>query len=334
LDDKEYIVPTYGYIPTIIDFGFSSVNLEGKQIGTKGYEEYGILTTMVPGYDMFKFLLFALDNAQSYPIYDSIIQLLKFYGRREPYRILTVGHDGVRQALNEFCALGTYSEISKYTPKMFADWIQDTYTTPIERLERKIYIPLNFTPLNEAYYSLLKDEDYGKLQDRELISQCMKGTLSSYVFTLYNKYLLLQYKSVYPEQIEELDLILASNKSVLMQQDKLVFEKYTSIPLLTERELNLSISSVLTYNIPLRQSYREIKKTLEVYKSVLQFRKQVTYYLEMMYMILEMKLEETEPVYQELLTEFKRSPQYLLWKKSINRINQSARWSETLAQLL
>ncbi|CCV01792.1 tyrosine kinase [Invertebrate iridescent virus 22] len=110
--DNIILVPTtkclkislYGYIytikhtqkPVIIDFGLSSVCTKGKTLGQKSLETKGIYPHLSPGYDIYVFLLFCLDVAQSSnsSIFKGITDLLLFFKVETnlPLNLLTNNH--------------------------------------------------------------------------------------------------------------------------------------------------------------------------------------------------------------------------------------------------
>lgn len=86
-DSLEISLYGYNYIikhaqkPVIIDFGLSSVHTKGQTLGQKSLETKGIHPHLSPGYDIYVFLLFCLDIAQSsnMSIFKGITDLLLFF---------------------------------------------------------------------------------------------------------------------------------------------------------------------------------------------------------------------------------------------------------------
>lgn len=72
----------YDYKPVMIDFGLSSIHVNGQTIGQIKLESKGIFNHISPGYDIYVFLLFCLDVSQScsnLSIFKGIIDLLVFF---------------------------------------------------------------------------------------------------------------------------------------------------------------------------------------------------------------------------------------------------------------
>jgi len=69
------------YKPIMIDFGLSSVHTKGYTIGQKNLEAKGIYNRLSPGYDIYIFLLFCIDIAQSsnISVFKGITDLLLFF---------------------------------------------------------------------------------------------------------------------------------------------------------------------------------------------------------------------------------------------------------------
>lgn len=71
----------HDYKPVMIDFGLSSIHSKGQTIGQKSLENKGIFDHLSPGYDIYVFLLFCVDVAQSsnMSIFKGITNLLLFF---------------------------------------------------------------------------------------------------------------------------------------------------------------------------------------------------------------------------------------------------------------
>jgi hypothetical protein len=80
LHGYNYIIKN-NYKPVMIDFGLSSVHSKNQTLGQKSLESKGIYNHLSPGYDIYVFLLFCLDVAQSsnISIYKGITDLLLFF---------------------------------------------------------------------------------------------------------------------------------------------------------------------------------------------------------------------------------------------------------------
>lgn len=86
---KSIEISLYGYNytiihdfkPVMIDFGLSSIHTKGQTLGQKSLETKGIYNHLSPGYDIYVFLLFCVDIAQSsnMSIFKGITDLLLFF---------------------------------------------------------------------------------------------------------------------------------------------------------------------------------------------------------------------------------------------------------------
>lgn len=77
---QNYVVK-HAYKPVMIDFGLSSIHTKGHTLGQKSLETKGIYNYLSPGYDIYIFLLFCIDIAQSsnMSIFNGITDLLTFF---------------------------------------------------------------------------------------------------------------------------------------------------------------------------------------------------------------------------------------------------------------
>jgi len=177
-DDLTYTVPmgpwdvtvkTHKNIPVIIDFGFTTVHTKhGHHVHNAHnlHEKYGIIGSFVPGYDLYRLLLFSLDftTRDSLPIAKTFAELFRFYGKNDKHNLA----DNPKQAMKIsrfYGREGTYSKIASTTPREFVLWIQKTYPKIFDKYvtinDRKTVIPplsSNNIAVREKMAEIYKDE--------------------------------------------------------------------------------------------------------------------------------------------------------------------------------
>lgn len=89
----------YDYKPVMIDFGLSSICVNGQTLGQTKLESKGIFNHISPGYDIYVFLLFCLDISQScsnLSIFKGIIDLLSFFKIKTKLTLNLLTNDHVK----------------------------------------------------------------------------------------------------------------------------------------------------------------------------------------------------------------------------------------------
>jgi len=165
-----YSIKNCKLVPVIIDYGIVTIKSEKESIGTCAFKNYGMVNYMLPGYDMYKFIIFSLKNAKSKKVKNKILQLFNFYGSNDPYNVLYQS-DGLNNALSEYCKKVSTSSIASYSPSMFVNWIVNTK---------------EYTSIINPYISLTKRSNY--INNNQVI-------ISNNVDSTYNgcSYLLSEY---------------------------------------------------------------------------------------------------------------------------------------------
>lgn len=140
-----YRIANTAHAPVIIDFGYSTANVNGVTLGSNEHLQHGMLETMVSGSDQYKLLSACATAARNKSVRTRILELFNFYAEN-PYT-----HGGTtpdpKTANLTFCARVTSSSASSATPLDMLDWILENYKlTRICKEQRCMYAPLPLHP--------------------------------------------------------------------------------------------------------------------------------------------------------------------------------------------
>jgi serine/threonine protein kinase len=339
IGEQVYNVQT-DLIPTIIDFGFSSIKSENYNIGTYGYDKYGIKNYMVQGFDMYKFLIYCADSFSKTEIGNKdIIELFYFYGGNDPYNIVELKDIGIKNALISYCKLCTYSNVAKYIPLDFINWI---YNNPkynfvkknLNIIPRNIVVQVNFSSPEEEYKKLFKKFTEDETVNIKTILEKYKQMHSSYIIDTYNTYLISKYEKYITKEVSE--ILYSEVNPLLIKSDIEMLLKYRDIKIPSETQLITSCDNVLklnvyegavpVYELPERRKYlKDLDDNMKFYISLIP-------YLQFLYTIKELKenMVSIPNDYLLFITEFEASKIYTLYKKQFSKIRAAVRWSETI----
>jgi hypothetical protein len=130
VNGMEYNIHCEDVIPKIIDFGHSTIKVDGMYYGGGDFPEYGMLNHIIPGHDMYKLLYSSLNDLDIHgktEIIACIKQLfLEFYGKNDPYRLfkkngLQLGN--MDECMEEYGKMVSYSLAGLYTPSLLIDYL-------------------------------------------------------------------------------------------------------------------------------------------------------------------------------------------------------------------
>jgi hypothetical protein len=130
LDNEKYEMSCEKYIPIILDFGLSSVVVNGKTIGCFEYDKYGIMNYGMEGVDMYKFLFHSY-VCTSGNLQKEIGKLFLFYGDMDPYNVIGASKIELEDMSKNYLKDVSTSKISKYKPIDFIKWIKSYYLNNI-----------------------------------------------------------------------------------------------------------------------------------------------------------------------------------------------------------
>ena len=331
LDNMVYEVTAKEYLPTIIDFGLSTVKYDGTPIGSYTFPEYGMMNYMLPGVDMFKFLYSSIAFSEG-NLQRQIMNLLAFYGKEDPYKFLIKGDNAINKAGNEYAKKGSYSRVTTYTPLEFLNWIleqpeyYDITSIYIKKIDRNINVPLTFSTIVQTY------DD--KEKAIHLIEKYIKSN-SSYIMSKYYIYILKEYNQKLASDKLKSDIIkmnthITKSRKKLIQTDYITLMEYKNIPIPdiikiyddSKRILNIKINSK-----KLKTQKNQVLRLIERYFSNISFFTNILPYLQFMYTIKEMKLVK---VYAKFLSSFISSQQYKIYTQHNISVNKTQRWCNSL----
>ena len=333
LDINTYYIKDPALIPVIIDFGMSSSYIDNRYIGSFDFPRFGMLNFMVPGYDMYKLMLFSLQHgSKNKELVDGITSLFRFYGLDDPYGIIDTGEIGIKAGVGNYCALASYSNAATYTPLMMIQWIMNEYkdilSTNIIVTDRKEYLPIRYSSTIKEYDDIFHHSKEGRYKAVELINSCIK-TKPSYVMTKYNIQILEKYNisllsTEISDHIKRLNKYLKTNTK-LVDVDKAMLQKVFNIPIPTQDELTDIRDTILS--IPIRESDPDIKIKATEALNILVYQEMLNPYLQFYFTIYE---TNTEDIFAIWIAEFLASDIYIFYEKNVSQNERVIRWGQTL----
>lgn len=129
-DNKSYDIIADKYIPVIIDYGITTIQTEGRTIGTNSYKKFGMYDYLIQGVDMYKFLFYSY----AYSSMEQIKNLFRFYGQLDPYQLMNASRQDMIEYSKEYLVKINYSKCVTYTPLDFIHWIDDNYNNTCLRI--------------------------------------------------------------------------------------------------------------------------------------------------------------------------------------------------------
>ena len=329
MDNNIYEI-TYDYLPVIIDFGTSCISDNNNFLGSHDYKKYGMLNFMIPGQDMYKIIISSLSYCKDKKLYESISSLLNFYEYKDPYSILS-DKNGLSLAISEYCKKITFSLSAIYTPHNFLEWIFKNYIVKkfIKVKKRNI---LRFSSDESIYltFGKLLSQKYNTKKIISSIFDDITFENKSYLISSYNLELILKtFGRVNKEiktKIKQYKLKLR-DKKYLQDIDEKLLQLYFSSVIIPDYDDFSSISlQLLNINL-LSKSYQDKIRISNEIKKLINFENIFLKYLDLYYMILELKLEDK---YKDWCLKFLKSEPYLFYIKYISLINKSKRWVKSL----
>ena len=335
LDMSTYSLVNPEFIPVIIDFGTSTCYIENRYIGSYDYIEQGILNFMVPGYDMYKFLVYCVFDSKT-DMKNKISSLFRFYGDNDPYNI-TSNIEGIDIAKNEYCMNFTYSQAATYTPLMFVEWLLKEY-----QLESNIFVSnrINYLPIQ--YSSLIKEYDkifkYTKEHKIDSIKECITST-PSYVMTKYNINLLERYNDDLQSdelrrEIKVLNKYLDRFEDKFISIDNAMLENVFDIKIPTQKDLEMCVIKLLIIEIPNpnyiidEKTKFDIEDTVKEFNILSSYEYELSPYLQFYFTILEMNLDNK---FSEWIKKFTKSDIYKFYSVNVLNTQRAKRWGQSLS---
>ena len=339
LDMSTYNVINPEFIPVIIDFGMSTCYIENQYIGSYDYIEYGMLNFMVPGYDMYKFLVYCAFDSKT-DMKNKISSLFRFYVDNDPYNI-TSNIEGIDIAIKEYCMDCTYSQAATYTPLMFVEWLLKEYQLESDILvsNRINYLPIQYSSLIKEYDKIFKyTKEHGIEHVIESIKKCITST-PSYVMTKYNINLLERYNDDLQSdelrrEIKVLNKYLDKFEDKFIDIDNAMLENVFDIKIPTQKDLEMCLIKLLIIEIPNpnyiidEKTKFDIEYTVKEFDILSSYEYELSPYLQFYFTILEMNLDNK---FSEWIKKFTISDIYKFYSLNVINTQRAKRWGQTLS---
>ena len=330
LDMSTYNVINPEFIPVIIDFGTSTCFIENRYIGSYDYMKYGMLNFMVPGCDMYKFLVYCARKTTNKELKQQIISIFLFYEDNDPYDIIS-NTEGIDKAAEEYCMNTTFSKAATYTPLIFIEWLLKEYWFEVKSnilvSERVNYLSLRYSSITKEYNHIFEYIKEGVDNAILFTEECTP----SYVMTKYNINLLERYNDNLQSddlrrKIKDLNKYLHKFEDKFIGIDKAMLENVFDIKIPTQKDLDLCINNLIGIKIrcPKPIDKEKAVKDLDI---ILSYQENLKPHLQFYFTILELNLKE---VFSVWIKKFKESRIYLFHIKNVIKNERAKRWSQTL----
>ena len=339
LDMKTYKVSNPKFIPIIIDFGSTTTFVENNSIGSYRSNQGGHKHFMVPGHDMYKFIVYSASTAKrGGNLQKNIISLFDFYKKDDPYNILN-DLDGLKDAINTYCARLTTSRAANYTPLMFIEWLMQNYnrelSSTITEEKRYNYLSLQYTDSINKY-----DKIFNYTEDTNEALQLAKKCITltpSYIVSKYNITILERFNQKLKNKDLDLEIKTLSDnldkrESELISNDIDMLEKVFTIKMPDQNELNRCIYELLEINLKINPVKEDniLKETLtKDFELLINYQEGIQPYLQFYFTILDLNIDDT---FLKWIVKFESSSLYKFYLTNITQIQQSIRWSQTLME--
>lgn len=339
LDMFTYIINKPEFIPVVIDFGASTAYIEGRYIGSYDYISHGMLNFMIPGYDMYKFMVYCARKTQNSNLKKSIIEIFRFYGDDDPY-LIAYTEKGIESAANTYCRDLTFSRAANRTPLMLIEWLlkekeyKDVLKSKVIVNERKNYISIQYSKIIKEFediFSCTRINGKDKPDDAvKIVNKCIKSK-SSYIMSLYGLTLLEKYNECLESKklkskIDELRGMILKSKDDLINADMVTLKKVFTIKTPRQEDLDLCIEKVLNLTIRHRKA-KEKESAVKNLEQILLYQDNLNKYLQFYFTILEF---DSSDIINEWVSKFKSSDIYRFHLKNVSRNERAIRWGQSL----
>ena len=339
LDMCNYNINNTTSVPIIIDFGASTTYIDGKYIGSYDYIKHGMLNFIVPGHDMYKFIISSIRRTTNKKLKQKLMSLFRFYQNDDPYFIIENGENGVNTASDEYCKNVTFSKAANYTPLMFIEWLLEEkefskdLSSVISVSNRNNYFSIKYSNIIKEYeniFSCIKNEENNPDKIIEFGNTCLNKfpsyVMSKYIITLLEKYNTISKSFDLHSKIILLNKNIKKSKIFLIECDINMLYNVFSIKVPSQKDFNQCFAEIL--NIPIR--YPNAKKKEEAVKNLenlLLYQNELNHYLQFYFTILELGFEK---IFEDWIVKFKKSEIYLLHLNNVTQSQRSIRWGQTL----
>lgn len=339
LDMCTYIIDKPEFIPVVIDFGASTAYIEGKYIGSYDYISHGMLNFMIPGHDMYKFLVYCARKTENQKLKKSIIEIFDFYGDDDPYRIRDNKENGIESAIKNYCRDLTFSRAANKTPLMLIEWLLKMYEKDLKSKvivkQRKNYIPIQYSKLIKYFEDIFR---YTRLNDGrdnpnnavKMVNECITSK-SGYIMALYGIKILEKYNECLESKklkskIDELRSMIVKSKDDLIKADMVILKKVFTIETPKQEDLDFCIEKVLELTITHNKA-KEKESAVKNLENILIYQDTLKPYLQFYFIILEL---DSIDIISEWVTKFKSSDIFSFYRKNISQNERAIRWGQSL----
>ena len=338
-DNYTYSINNTQYKPVIIDFGMSSITINGIQSGFVNKDLYilfGIGPFMVSGRDMHYFLCntFRMGNKKINNVIRNIYT--NFYEINEDVDLFFEKENGNKRKKmdDKYAKSGTTNnKISSKTPLMLINWLLTNYNqniTTLTKKERSNYINLEYCNYVEKYDTFFSIEE--KISDNiEHIKTCISKSKSFILFS-YNIKLLIEINNnlnnyELGETISKLQSFLIKRKEKYITNDLKMLNKCFDIKLPSKNDLDY-FPIVITIDFKRKRDVDIFRKDfLLEYKFIID----VEPYIDIYYTILETKIYDE---YKQWIDTFIKSDIWMYYKDYIDRYHMIDRYTTLQSNIL
>jgi len=339
LDMFTYIINQPEFIPVVIDFGASTAYINGKYIGSYDYISHGMLNFMIPGHDMYKFLVYCARKTENQKLKKSIIKIFNFYGEDDhPYSIKYNKENGIESAIKNYCRDLTFSKAANRTPLMLIKWLLKKYPQLRSKVivkKRKNYLPIQCSKLIKDFEDIFSFTrlKYGKDNPDnavKMVNECIMSK-SSYVMALYAVKILEKYNECLESKklkskIDGMHDMILKLKDDLINADMVNLKKVFTIETPLQEDLDLCIENVLKLTIR-HLNAKEKETAVKNLEQILIYQDSLKPYLQFYFIILEL---DSIDILTEWVTKFKFSDIFRFYLKNLSQNERAIRWGQSL----
>jgi serine/threonine protein kinase len=337
-DMNTYIIDNPEFIPVVIDFGAATSYIDGKYIGSYDYISHGMLNFMVPGHDMYKFMIYCARKTTNKKLKRSIMSIFRFYEGEDPYFIARDQEKGLDIAAKEYCRELTFSTAANRTPLMLVDWLLKEYQNELSEKvivrDRKNYIITQYSTITKEFDNIFgftrMTDGKDKPEEAILLVKKLIRTNMSYVMSLYGIIMLEKYNVFLESEELESKIIflreeLFESKDELLKADESVLEKVFDINIPRQEDLDSCVNKLLKIRIR-HSNAKEKEEIVTNLESILFYQESLIPFLQFYFTILELDDDNLD----NWIDRFKFSDIYHFYVKNVSQNERAKRWGQTL----
>jgi serine/threonine protein kinase len=341
LDNKRYDITAHEYIPILVDFGMSSVTDDERIVGSYYHSRYGMMNYLIQGVDMYKLLFYSsLYSVNTRTLHRQILDLFVFYGRNDPYEILIQQPGFLKKVSFEFAKQASFTKVATNTPLEFAEWIlqkpeyRENMSRYVNVTDRDVFFPINYSSTVQQYSDIFRHSDEGRQKALNLALDCTNSANPSYVLMEYTQGLLQMYDNqLHSDELKQrlttVTRTMKRKRRELLRADKKMLFGYAEMKIPDRLKLHDYINRILNTKIGYKKN---VKGLINRFMKYIVFYKQLSPYLQFLYTVRELHLDERYKTYRTFVSSFTGSEQYLFYQEFHSLIERTIRWSITLLE--